>query len=91
MQWRHVSTNLNSAGYVSRGRTAKQQENDMRCDGRLMAPLPDIRFKTPLKAFARIAFDYAGHFITVQGRGKPPGKRYLCFFTCLTSRAVHLV
>ena len=29
-------------------------------------------------------------FITVQGRGKQRAKRYLCLFTCLLSRAVHL-
>ena len=56
----------------------------------LMAPLPEIRLKAPLKAFARTAVDYAGPFITVQGRGKRREKRYLCLFTCLTSRAVHL-
>ena len=56
----------------------------------IMAPLPKIRLKLPLRAFARTAVDYAGPFITVQGRGKKRMKRYLCLFTCLTSRAVHL-
>ena len=44
----------------------------------------------PLKAFARTAVDYGGPFLTIQGRGKQRAKRYLCLFTCLTSRAVHL-
>ena len=56
----------------------------------IMAPLPKIRLKLPLRAFARTAVYYAGPFITVQGRGKKRMKRYLCLFTCLTSRAVHL-
>ena len=57
---------------------------------RIMAPLPKIRLKLPLRAFARTAVDFAGPFVTIQGRGKKRAKRYLCLFTCLTSRAVHL-
>ena len=34
--------------------------------------------------------DYAGPFITVQGRGKQRQKRWLCLFTCLATRALHL-
>ena len=34
--------------------------------------------------------DFGGPFITIQGRGRWREKRYLCLFTCLTSRAVHL-
>ena len=56
----------------------------------LMAPLPKIRLNTPLRAFARIAVDYAGPFLTIQGRGRARQKRYLCLFTCLLCRAVHL-
>ena len=56
----------------------------------IMAPLPSIRLKMPLKAFARTAVVYGGPFLTIQGRGKQRAKRYLCLFTCLTSRAVHL-
>ena len=56
----------------------------------LMAPLPDSRVQIPLRAFARIAVDFAGPFITIQGRGKKRQKRYLCLFTCLACRAVHL-
>ena len=56
----------------------------------LMAPLPKIRLNTPLRAFARIAVDYAGPFLTIQGRGRARQKRYLYLFTCLLCRAVHL-
>ena len=56
----------------------------------IMAPLPDIRAKIPFKAFAHTAVDFAGPFITIQGRGKRREKRYLCLFTCVHTRAVHL-
>lgn len=46
------------------------EEKMAKAGQQLMAPLPDIRFKTLLKVFARIAVDYAGHFTTVQVRGK---------------------
>ena len=51
----------------------------------IMAPLPTSRLKPSLRAFARSAVDFAGPFITVQGRGKRREKRYLCLFTCLAS------
>ena len=56
----------------------------------IMAPLPDVRIRQPLRAFAHVSVDYGGPFITVQGRGKRRQKRWLCLFTCLSSRAVHL-
>ncbi|XP_070579291.1 uncharacterized protein [Ptychodera flava] len=55
-----------------------------------MAPLPNIRLKMPLRAFADVAVDYAGPFITIQGKGKQRTKRYLCLFTCMATRTVHL-
>ncbi|PIK45261.1 hypothetical protein BSL78_17882 [Apostichopus japonicus] len=55
-----------------------------------MAPLPSIRVKIPFRAFARTSVDFAGPFLAKQGRGRIKLKRYLCFFTCLSSRAVHL-
>ncbi|XP_028414792.1 uncharacterized protein LOC114537879 [Dendronephthya gigantea] len=58
--------------------------------GQKMAPLPTSRITLPLRAFERIGTDFAGPFLTKQGRGKPRMKRYLCLFTCLTTRAVHL-
>lgn len=56
----------------------------------IMAPLPLNRLKSSLRAFTRTAVDFGGPFVTVQGRGKQRQKRYLCLFTCLASRAVHL-
>jgi len=56
----------------------------------IMAPPPKIRLKLPLRAFTRTAVDFTGPFVTIQGRGKRRAKRYLCLFTCLTSRAIHL-
>ena len=56
----------------------------------VMAPLPKFRLKLPLRAFERTAVDYAGPFEAIQGRGRKRAKRYLCLFTCVTSRAVHL-
>ena len=55
-----------------------------------MAPLPTTRITLPLRSFDRIGTDFAGQFLTKQGRGKTRMKRYLCLFTCLATRAVHL-
>lgn len=55
-----------------------------------MAPLPKLRTVDPWSAFSKVGVDYAGPFATTQGRGRSPAKRYICLFTCLQSRAVHL-
>lgn len=69
---------------VCKRRTAKAAQQ-------IMAPLPKERASTlSLRAFNKIAVDYAGPFLTVQGRGKTRTKRYLCLFTCLATRAVDL-
>ncbi|XP_067667337.1 uncharacterized protein [Haliotis asinina] len=56
----------------------------------IMAPLPKMRLRYSLRAFEQTGVDYAGPFLTIQGRGKSRQKRYLCLFTCLVTRAVHL-
>lgn len=56
----------------------------------LMAPLPRSRVTQPIRAFSITSVDYAGPFLTKQGRGRVQTKRYLCLFTCHASRAVHL-
>lgn len=56
----------------------------------IMAPLPDVRVKKSMRAFSESATDFGGPFLIKQGRGKVQQKRYLCLFTCLATRAVHL-
>lgn len=55
-----------------------------------MAPLPTVHLRLSLRAFVQTAVDFTGPFITKQGRGKARCKHYLCVFTCLATRAVHL-
>ena len=66
------------------------QRRKVKVAQQIMAPLPLNRLTTSLRAFAKVAVDFGGPFMTMQGRGKPRQKRYLCLFTCLASRAVHL-
>ena len=56
----------------------------------IMAPLPKTRLRLSFRPFAQTTVDFAGPLYTVQGRGKPRQKRWLCLFTCLKTRAVHL-
>ena len=56
----------------------------------VMAPLPVSRIQPCFRAFAKVGVDYAGPFVTTHGRGKARTKRWLCLFTCLATRAVHL-
>ena len=69
----------------------------MRCKRRnatpaqqIMAPLPELRTRMSLRAFSQTSVEFGGSFITKQGRGKTRQKRYLCLFTCLATRAIHL-
>ena len=56
----------------------------------VMAPLPGLRVNSPLKAFWNNGVDFAGPFLTLKGRGQARNKRWMCLFTCLYTRAVHL-
>ena len=56
----------------------------------MMALLPKLRLQSSLRAFEKVGVDYGGPFLTKQGRGRTRAKCYLCLFTCLTTRAVHL-
>ena len=95
----HTLAELSSIYWIVCGReeTREWENQCMECRRRkataasqIMAPLPDIRVNLPLKAFSHVAVDYGGPFITIQGRGKRREKRYLCLFTCLASREVHI-
>ena len=54
-----------------------------------MAPLPEARLGTSLRCFGHCGVDFAGPFVVKLTR-KVTAKRYLCLFTCASSRAVHL-
>ena len=54
----------------------------------VMAPLPKVRVSAHTKMFYNVGVDYAGPFLTKRGRSS--SKRYLCIFTCMASRGVHL-
>lgn len=58
----------------------------------LMADLPDYRTRQAIKAFTHTGCDYAGPiaYTPVRRRGVRSEKAYLCIFTCLTTRAVHI-
>ena len=96
----HLLTELRSQSWIVKGRLMVRTvvENCPECRrkflakpvGQKMAPLPASRLTLPLRAFERIGTDFAGPFFTKQGRGKSQMKRYLCLFTCLATRAVHL-
>ena len=55
-----------------------------------MGPLPNLRTMGTFKPFAHSGVDFAGPFLTRQGRGQVQTKRYLCLFTCMETRACHL-
>ena len=55
-----------------------------------MGPLPQVRLRFTFRAFDQTAVDYAGPFTTIQGRRRHRLKRWLCVFTCFSTRAVHL-
>ena len=59
-----------------------------RPQSQFMAPLPGFRLQTNLPPFSNIGVDYAGPFYVTIGRRTE--KRWMCLFTCLIVRAVHL-
>ena len=55
-----------------------------------MGLLPKERTEIPLRAFTNVGVDFCGPFLVKMGRGRPQLKRWICLFTCLSVRAVHL-
>jgi hypothetical protein len=55
-----------------------------------MGLLPVTRTQIGLRAFIDVGVDMAGPIMIKIGRGKPQQKRWICLFTCLATRAVHL-
>ena len=95
-----VLTELRSRFWIVKGRRMVRNVTEacaecrrrftMKMSNQMMAPLPKSRLQSSLRAFERVGVDYGGPFLTKQGRGRTRTKRYLCLFTCLTTRAVHL-
>lgn len=58
----------------------------------IMADLPGQRVTQAEKAFTHTGCDYAGpiQYTPIRGRGVKSRKAYLCIFTCLTTRAIHI-
>ena len=95
----HVLADISSRFWIVGGREAVRDSERQcaRCKllrarpaSQVMAPLPPSRITPSFRAFVRTGVDFAGPFETVQGRGKKRTKRYMCLFTCLVTRAVHL-
>ena len=53
-----------------------------------MAPLPESRLPLQSPPFSNTGVDYFGPMQVKRGRGTE--KRWVCLFTCLTTRAIHL-
>ncbi|XP_055623485.1 uncharacterized protein LOC129766911 [Toxorhynchites rutilus septentrionalis] len=54
----------------------------------LMGPLPKVRLTPFIRPFTYVGVDYMGPFEVKVGRSVV--KRWICLFTCLTIRAIHL-
>ena len=95
-----VLTELRSRFWIVKGRRMARNVTEacaecrrrftMKIGHQMMASLPKTRLQSSLGAFEKVGVDYGGPFLTKQGRGRTRAKRYLCLFTCLTTRAVHL-
>ena len=64
------------------------RRRDVKPGEQIMADLPVERLKMRAHPFAYSGVDYFGPMLIRQGRSSV--KRYTCWFTCLTTRAIHL-
>ena len=69
------------------GKACDECRCKLKATKQLMALLPDVRVRQPLRAFTHVPIDYSGPCITVQGHRKRSENCSLCLFTC---QAVHL-
>ena len=95
----HTLAELRQRYWILHGREAVKKHNAgcpecirrrRQPEAQIMAAKIEAQVKPSFKAFSKAAVDYAGPFETKQGRGKTRTKRYLCLFTCLQTRCVHL-
>ena len=88
-----VLTELRSCFCIVKGRRLVRSVTEAcaECQRRFTKKMGNqMRLQSSLKAFEQVGIDYGGPFLTKQGRGRTRAKRYLCLFTCPTTRAVHL-
>lgn len=94
----YVISRLRARYWITNVRTlAKQTIFDcLQCHRRriepcvpIMAQLPDCRVSESC-AFQFTGVDYAGPFLVKRGRGKVREKRWICLWTCLSTRGIYL-
>ncbi|XP_048587422.1 uncharacterized protein LOC116616705 [Nematostella vectensis] len=94
----HVFNHLRERFWILRGR-AEVKECTIKCPlchrrrvqpmTQKMSDLPAVRLAGVSTPFKHVGLDYAGPFQVRVGRNRVE-KRYVCLFTCLHMRAVHL-
>ena len=95
----HLLANLRQRFWIVNGLAAvkRARRSCVRCQRmnakpaeQLMGPVPSVRTTQSFKPFSNCGVDFAGPFLTKQGRSRAQQKRYLCVFTCVETRACHL-
>ena len=95
----HLLANLRQNYWIVNGTSAVKavrhacticRRNRLTPASQIMGPLPEPRVFKSLRPFSRTSVDFAGPYLTKQGRSRARAKRYICVFTCLECRACHL-